>query len=182
LYIDRQKSAAEWLTYFSKEFESESNRAAAIISTALLEHHLEILLKNTLVTSPDKEDKLFDGPIAPLSGFYSKIEMSYRLGLIPLQFRKDLHLIREIRNKFGHNITRCDFKDKEIRLLIKKLGVLESMIMEDDERAIKVTANPRIGYQYSVAWLLFCIVLQSLRIKRIPKEVDSFMMKLLAIE
>lgn len=106
---------AEWPPEVSEEFNAESPRALVILSSAMLEQTLKGLLQTYLVASPTRDDSLFDGPNAPLGSFSSRIDLSYRLGLISHKMCRDLHVIRKIRNDFAHDITGCTFENQAVK-------------------------------------------------------------------
>jgi hypothetical protein len=117
--------AREQSDLFMAEFEKETDRAAAIVGAAILDSALESVLKSYLVkSSHPKNDSLFEGPNAPLSSFGSKIDMTFRLGLISEQMSKILHIVRRIRNSFAHDVVNCDFKNKQVVSLIDELTTL----------------------------------------------------------
>lgn len=79
------------------EFEDYKEKLlvhSIIVNHAYLEGYLELRMKNVLVGSMDVK--------LPVRDFYSKIELAYRVGIISVRFRNDLHIIREIRNSFVH--------------------------------------------------------------------------------
>jgi DNA-binding MltR family transcriptional regulator len=47
-------------------------------------------------------DELLNGNNAPIGTFSSRIDSTFALGLIDCKEHRDLHLIRKIRNTFGH--------------------------------------------------------------------------------
>lgn len=83
------------------EFKKESDRATVILGAAKLDAQLYLLLSKFLKPSINSQDDLLDGD-NPLGTLSSKINISYRLGLIDSHFAKSLHLIRKIRNSFAH--------------------------------------------------------------------------------
>jgi hypothetical protein len=96
------------------EFNGSSDRAAAIVSAALLDSKLEHMLRARFVPSSDSKDRLFDGPQAILSTFSARIAMAYRAGLISDFERQKLDFVRDIRNRFAHAFERMDFMDRSI--------------------------------------------------------------------
>jgi len=67
---------------FIDEFQKETDRSSAILSAAMLDEALRVLLKTHLVPNASSNDNLFNGPTAPLSAFSSRIDFAFRLGLI----------------------------------------------------------------------------------------------------
>jgi hypothetical protein len=146
--------ASEWQDLFMTEFSKETPRAAVILSVAMLEQALETLLKIKLVPISTTEDKLFDGPYAPIASFSAKIDLAYRIGLISLNLCRDLHLIRQIRNDFAHDISNCSFENvrtkDRILILNRSSGITERF----PKMREKFPEGPRGDFQISVSWIL----------------------------
>lgn len=109
-----QQESLHWnIEYLVNEFGKESDRAAVILVTSLIDQTLTDLLKLYLL--PSSSDEVFDGINSPLANFSSKINFAHRIGLISAKFNRDLHMIRKIRNQFAHNVFGCDFKDGSVK-------------------------------------------------------------------
>ncbi len=92
---------------------NESDRGCVLSAAAFLENELGNLLKSVLVKDDKLSKDLFEG-YGPLGTFSSRIDLAYGLGYIaPLQ-RRDLHLIRKIRNIFAHRTGEVTFDDNDI--------------------------------------------------------------------
>ena len=83
------------------EFKKESDRATVILSAAKIDAQLYLLISKALKPSASSNDELLDGD-SPIGTLSSRINLSYRLGLIDSQYAKSLHLIRKIRNAYAH--------------------------------------------------------------------------------
>lgn len=95
---------------------SPSDRSCVIVAAAFLDDELRFLLEVFLAasTSKNEDSNLFSG-IGPLSSFGNRTLLSRRLGLISQTEYRTLQIIRDIRNKFAHNIsfnTLDDFKEQ----------------------------------------------------------------------
>lgn len=99
-----QNSAKYWSDFLLKEFAKETDRAAVILTTSLIENALTTLLQSYLAPVSERNDEFFEGANAPLSTFSSKIQLAYRLSLLSNHFANDLNLIRKLRNEFAHNV------------------------------------------------------------------------------
>jgi DNA-binding MltR family transcriptional regulator len=86
----------------------ESDRGCALMAAAFLDGQLEKLLRQTFVASERIADDLL-GPSKPIGTFSSRIDLAFMLGFLSEQQRRDLHLIRKIRNDFGHNPSPITF-------------------------------------------------------------------------
>src|SRR5262249_32748525 len=58
----------------------------------------------------------------PLATFSARIDMAYLLGLIPDNVRRELHLIRKIRNDFAHSSENLDFNNEAIANRCRELS------------------------------------------------------------
>lgn len=156
--MDKFEHSVKQDKLFSDQFPKETDRAAVILSTAMLEQSLETMLKSRLVPLPGSEDKLFDGPYAPLASFSAKIDIAYRMGLISVSLCRDLHLIRKIRNDFAHDISNCSFEDVKTKERIIQL-VRSSNICNKvpDIRAKGFSKGPRGDFQISISWILWSL-------------------------
>lgn len=98
---------------FRRELKNESDRGCALFAAAYLDKALSDLLYVHLVASKTIEKDLFEGT-SPLSTFSSRITLSFYLGLISESCRRDLDLIRKIRNDFAHKISVKSFDQEKI--------------------------------------------------------------------
>jgi hypothetical protein len=103
------------------ELEEQTDRGAAIIAAALLEHHLGEAIRTRLTPlNSAMRDNLF-GSRGSLGGFQAKIDMGFALGLYTKDAHHDLDSIRKIRNRFAHTPVALDFHDREIEKLALSL-------------------------------------------------------------
>jgi DNA-binding MltR family transcriptional regulator len=109
------------------EFATASDRAAAIVGGAFLDVLLKDLLQAHFVPDSKSDEKIFQGN-GCLATFSSRIDLSYRLGLIAKQEHKALHTIREIRNKFAHQLDAVTFARQDLRSLCANIEVPRIMV------------------------------------------------------
>ena len=108
------------LREFTEELHKQTDRGAGIVAAAVLEDALETTIEQRLLElSADRREKLF-GRLAPLSTFSAKIELGFALGLFSNEGRKALDMIRDVRNKFAHEMKIITFDDPGIEALIRK--------------------------------------------------------------
>ncbi|WP_240206769.1 DUF4145 domain-containing protein [Vibrio sp. CyArs1] len=98
----------------SKVLKGESDRGAVLIAAAMLELGLEKLLSMKLLPPTTTKDPIFDANGA-LGTFSSKIEMSYRLGVITKKQKEMFNIFRKIRNDFAHSADNISLADSTIR-------------------------------------------------------------------
>src|SRR5579859_4992858 len=95
--LDRLEDVMEfrhWLT-------PETDRGCALMAAAYLDDQLSELLLSRFVDDTKLKSELF-GASQALGSFSSRIDFAYALGMIGPTARKELHIIRKIRNLFGH--------------------------------------------------------------------------------
>lgn len=98
-----------------KELEGESVRAAITVGASLVEYGLELLIEAHLrepQTDAEKAILFTDNGI--VGTFWEKIWLAYFLRLIGPQTRRDIDLIRSIRNEAAHNPSPISFDTPEI--------------------------------------------------------------------
>jgi DNA-binding MltR family transcriptional regulator len=92
---------------------AESDRGCALIAAAFLDSALEQLLRAFFVDDSDVANGLLRGR-GGLSSFSARIDQAYLVGLIAPLAKRDLHLVRKIRNDFAHTGTEVRFTDAAI--------------------------------------------------------------------
>jgi hypothetical protein len=100
----------------------QSDRAAVLVTTVILDLILTDALKIHLHKMDDVADKLFgiSGAIGDLS---PKIDLALLVGLIDVETHRDLVTIKDIRNRFAHRISVWDFKSDSIASLSINLKI-----------------------------------------------------------
>jgi len=99
---------------FRMSLNAETDRGCVLMSAAFLDNWLGNLLSSFFV---DDERIVGDflSPNGPLGTFSSRIDLAYLLGLISKKAHRDLHLIRKIRNDFGHKAEPLSFETDYIK-------------------------------------------------------------------
>lgn len=82
----------------------ESNRGAVLVTASMLDDVLTKLLFARLVEGKSSA-KLLNGFNAPLGTFSAKVAAARAIGLISEEWRRELDLLRAIRNEFAHSVT-----------------------------------------------------------------------------
>ena len=158
-----------------KELDSESDRGAVLVSSAMLEDALRELLKAFLTPNASSTDSLFDGANAPLSSFSATIDTAYRVGLVSDRFARDLHLVRKIRNDVAHRPASCDFTDTSIKDRISALSKSHGIFARSPERH-KIFGRPTVREEFieAAAWMLFFLAAERKRVKPVPVAAPEF--------
>lgn len=90
------------------------DRAVGVIEATKVEDSLVSAIRRKFVELiPSEDDELFSGT-APISTFSAKIKICYAMGIIGKNTRRDLEIIRHIRNAFAHSAKPLWFSTPEI--------------------------------------------------------------------
>ncbi len=108
----------------------ESDRGCTLMAAAFLDSALGILLRAILLNRPQILDELLQGT-GPLATFSSRIEIAYVLGLIGPEVRRDLHMIRRIRNEFAHCAQGITFEHGPIASRCRELCYARTIFEAD---------------------------------------------------
>lgn len=105
---------------FRSTLNNESDRGCALSAAAFIETELGDLVETSLIEDTNVTKEMFRGT-GPLATFSSRIDIAYLLGLFGKRARKDLHLIRKIRNEFAHKPGDVKFTDEAIASRCREL-------------------------------------------------------------
>jgi DNA-binding MltR family transcriptional regulator len=85
-------------------FEHESDRGVVLVSLAILDEIISARLNRLLRQgNSDARSRLLNPPLGAFSGFSSKVDLAYCIGLIPQALYGDVRLLNRLRNKCAHN-------------------------------------------------------------------------------
>lgn len=145
--------------------QSESQRGGVLLGAAMLDDCLLKLLKGFMVDSAAHEvERLLEGGLsAPLGSFSARTLIAYCLGLISEDEFKDIEIIRDIRNKFAHNLLEISFDNQSIQDKCKNLTA--SNIIPSN---IEFDASSR--FLIAVAMLSSRIAIRALVVHRQKRE------------
>ncbi len=131
------------------ELERMSDRAGAIVGAALLEHHVEAILKQEVNGGDEEAFKEFFTGSGVLAAFGARIKLLYLLGLLTKQAWKDLDNIAKIRNEFAHKLSVNTFNDDAVINRCLNLKMVEQFVMEPDValRSEKTHDCPRTVFE-----------------------------------
>jgi hypothetical protein len=134
---------------------AQSDRATAVMLASMVETSLQRLLGIVVRSDLNSEDRnrVF-GYEGALGTFGSKIVMAYGLGLIGPVSRRDLDLIREIRNAFAHSRMSIGFSQPAVKAVCDQL---------------KVPDLPGAHIPHSYLELVSASELQAAKDKKVPK-------------
>ncbi len=135
--IERRKRRAESFRQFHEILSGESDRGSVIVSAAMFDDILSELLKHKLAPSIEKKDELFDNGSAAFSSFSARIDLAYRLGLIRVNVRATLHMVRKIRNDFAHVSEPNTFDSPKVKSRVLEIFKLNKEIMDSFNDCMK---------------------------------------------
>jgi DNA-binding MltR family transcriptional regulator len=124
----------------SRALNHESDRAAVILASAILDDVLTMVLAQRFAIKIDEtqSDYVFRYE-GPLGSFSSRVEIAYLFGIIEEATRSQLSDIREMRNACAHSKQTLTFAHKELANVAKRLfkprGV--TPLAEDTRDAIR---------------------------------------------
>lgn len=105
---------------FLHEFQSETDRGAALVGAALIDQRLSDTLRSFFVVAKTAGE-LLDGGTAPLGTLSARIKTCHALGLIDTHELGECDLIRKVRNGFAHSVHGTTFADPRIAALCDRL-------------------------------------------------------------
>jgi hypothetical protein len=133
--------------------QNESDRACAVLGVATVDVFLEGLLQAAMIADAPAELFKSNGSCATLS---SKIDLAFALGLIPSDDRRDLHLLRKIRNDFAHAVDHeLSFVHPRVADRVKELAI-PKLFAEQPILADQNDTN-RFRFEIAVAFLAYTI-------------------------
>jgi DNA-binding MltR family transcriptional regulator len=124
---------------FRRTLSPETDRGCALMAAAYLDERLDELLRAFFIDDKAISESIL-GRDKPLSTFSSRIDLAYLLGLISPKERTALHIIRKIRNEFGHVASPLSFD--EPKNIAPKCRNLENFVghKEKSHRSMFTTA------------------------------------------
>jgi hypothetical protein len=123
----------------TKELNSESERACAIVGGAYLDDLLGELVELYLVENADASPDLLDSGNgnAPLGTFGARILIAYAVGLLPKDKTDALRKIKKIRNKFAHDLT-LSFNEPSIAKLCEGLSPVTTDLFKSERTSKEI--------------------------------------------
>jgi len=153
-YDPNSEEAQRRMLALIEEMEGQSDRGVAIVGAAWVEEAMSVAIESFLHSDSKAWQRLF-GANGPMSTLSAKIDLAGLLGIISEVIRSDLHIIRDIRNEFAHQIahpthhTKLAFHSPHIR---DKCLALKCIAHENhsDGRAAFVRACATLNADFSM--------------------------------
>ncbi len=153
---------------FQNEFRGESDRAAAIVGAALLDAHLEQLIRSFLIDEQKEVESLFEFT-GPFGSFGARIKVAFSLGLISRDEYDDLKIIQGIRNEFAHQLHGLSFTEQSIkdRCLNLKIPQKTPKILS----RVNITGSPRDLFMWTTLSLWNMLEMRAFVAKQERREI-----------
>jgi DNA-binding MltR family transcriptional regulator len=149
------------------ELTSQTDRGVAIVGAALLETRLEISLRACFVPALTES-----ATKAVLRGNLSaKAQLAHALGVIGKDSLSDLDFIRQVRNKFAHDLAIRSFDEPEISGWCSKLRLADMDFMPELR-----STEPRARFLrsvLSVAHFMYAEAVAGTRVGEPPSKSPS---------
>lgn len=146
--------------------------ACAILGASMVEHELDIIIRERMNRKDDATWKALIGENGPLYSFSQKIELGYALRLYDDTCKKNLTVVKNIRNVFAHAKVPIEFENPLIQREFKRATEWQSF-----KKDFRFYVKNNTGCQPAYASL--CILLACELIKRGTLRVaaQSYRMK-----
>jgi len=99
-----------------------SDRVAAIMCSALVEHELISAISAAIDDASETSVLFHSGEASPFGTFKQRIAAGRALGIFGPGVVADLDTIRDIRNQFAHALIKLDFENEHIVRSCSELG------------------------------------------------------------
>ena len=112
------------LDEFREELERESDRGVILISVAILDDVFTTKLRQLLSDGSNRAlSRLLDPPLGSLSGFMSKVDLTYCIGLINEPVYNDVRRLNKLRNHCAHNWQRFHITSEHVTEYLEPMVV-----------------------------------------------------------
>ena len=128
---------AELALRLYQDLSKETDRACALMAAEYCSAKLGDVLSAAFIDDKKVVEKILGAdPYAPLGTFSARIDLAYLMGLVSRSARRELHLIRKIRNRFAHEYTPLTLNDPEIANWCRELDAHNIFERPKDSRKI----------------------------------------------
>ena len=120
--VSRELPEAHEIEGWFKKVAALGDRECTMAYGALLDSFLAACIRQNLrIEKADTLKELFQDHNAPLSSLSSKIIVAQTLGIIFPEMRRQIDVVRRIRNAFAHAVQHLDFENETISQEAQKL-------------------------------------------------------------
>jgi len=127
------------LDAFVSTLNRESDRGCALTASAMLDEALLESIESCLVDDEEVASQLFRSS-GPIGTFSARTDLAHVLGLLSPNVRRDLILIRKIRNQFAHSPIDTNFETQEVSNRCTQLKLGSSSNTQPRRRFVASTA------------------------------------------
>ncbi len=159
-WVAADKKISDGLKNLYVEIERGSDRSVAILAGSIVEAHVTTLLRYSV----QADDELWASrthPSAPLGSFSVKIDLLYMMRRITEEAHRDLTLVKDIRNRFAHDLDIPDFMIQKIKDKCMAMRLVDRYVVQSD--AIHYQSQTHINGQPSVFALGSSTALEELK-------------------
>ena len=115
------------LELFIDSLAAETDRGCALLAVALLDEELRSLIAQAFVGGEKLAKSLLSAE-GPVGTFAARIDLARAIGLISAPIHRDLHLLRRIRNEFGHSYNVITFDQQTIAARCRELHHVQESV------------------------------------------------------
>lgn len=155
--LSRSPRTEEDMQEIYRIIDDDNDVSTALVCGALLEEGTEQLLVAHMVSlNSDETAELFRG-FGPLASLSARTKFAYALGLLGKVTKRNIDLMREIRNAIAHSKKPLSFATTEVAAVCGQLKTREQMADRDAAVAAefeKDTKGPRLRY-VAMSFLIF---------------------------
>jgi DNA-binding MltR family transcriptional regulator len=131
--------------YRTQVLSDTNDRGACILMTANLENALDAALEAVLHIDHESRRELF-GEAGPLGTLSQKASMAYALGIIGQTTRKNLRIIRIVRNAFAHAKIPIEFSTPEVSAVCDDLTLINPLRPNQSREHDLAALTPRLVF------------------------------------
>lgn len=162
-----------------KELSGKNDEKCVLVVATLVDDFLEKSIENRLIPPKNKQDNV----LRSMRNFAFKIDLAYRIGLIPLSEANIYHQLRFIRNKCAHDVEDHDFERDHFKSRMINIIEESKELWEVLKSANKRNVNSVEDFVKDVGWrvafdLFFSLILAHKtvsigRVYKVSKLYDS---------
>lgn len=159
---------AEFRDMFAELMQEDNDRACAVLCANILDDTLRdgIYLGLRHLNS-DEYARLFEND-GPLSTFSAKINMAYAMRVIERHDRRNLEIIRDVRNNFAHSLKHMTFQTPEVAAYCRFLKPPQEETVSEGPRSVYVAIALDLASRLRVE-----AIKRQLRVSRAEKSSSS---------
>jgi DNA-binding MltR family transcriptional regulator len=116
------------------ELQTQTDRGVAIVGGSFVETFLEKLLKSFLRSDDETALREMFRTSGPLGTFSAKIRLGFLLRFYGAKAHRELHFIKDIRNRFAHELGHISFSSRPIDQWCRELKLVDGYFNHISEK------------------------------------------------